>query len=235
MTSWADMMEHIVRYIHQKDKSILSSLAYSQSSTTDLANYISTYPEKLRSAFKVDDDIYFEKGTSTALKISILRRLFALYELDPMDLVFYLRDEESDKVADESRYELRKRYWTYALPIIQKAHSHRGSFSNVTPGTSNWCSGYFGIGGFSISCIANYNEAWVTLWMSSGDTIKNKRGFDILFEHREEIEEQIGTSDLNWDRADEHKSSWITYTLKGVSMAHMLRVLKGPRYRAVHA
>ena len=220
VTSWADMLEHVVKYLHQKDKSILSGIAYSQSSTTDLVSYISTDPDKLRSAIKVDEDIYFEKGSSTALKLSILRRLFALYDLDPMDLVFYLRDAEGDKVADEGRYEIRKRYWTYALPMIQKAHSHRGSFSNVTPGTSNWCSGYFGVGGFSISCVANYNEAWVALWMSSGDAAKNKRGFDILFEHKDEIEEQIGTTDLNWDRANENKASWITYSLKGVSVTN---------------
>ena len=220
VTSWADMLEHMVKYLHQRDKSILSGIAYSQSSTTDLVSYISTDPDKLRSAIKVDEDIYFEKGSSTALKLSILRRLFALYDLDPMDLVFYLRDAESDKVADEGRYEIRKRYWTYALPLIQQAHSHRGSFSNVTPGTSNWCSGYFGVGGFSISCVANYNEAWVALWMSSSDAAKNKRGFDILFEHKDEIEEQMGTSDLNWDRANENKASWITYSLKGVSVTN---------------
>ena len=119
VTSWADMLEHVVKYHHQKDKSVLSGLAYSQSSTTDLVSYISTDPNKLRSAIKVDEDIYFEKGSSTALKLSILRRLFALYDLDPMDLVFYLRDAESDKVADEGRSEIRKRYWTYALPMIQ--------------------------------------------------------------------------------------------------------------------
>ena len=220
VTSWADMLEHVVKYLHQRDKSILSGIAYSQSSTTDLVSYISTDPDKVRSAIKVDEDIYFEKGSSTALKLSILRRLFALYDLDPMDLVFYLRDAESDKVADEGRYEIRKRYWTYALPLIQQAHSHRGSFSNVTPGTSNWCSGYFGVGGFSISCVANYNEAWVALWMSSSDAAKNKRGFDILFEHKDEIEEQMGTSDLNWDRANENKASWITYSLKGVSVTN---------------
>ena len=220
VTSWADMLEHVVKYLHQRDKSILSGIAYSQSSTTDLVSYISTDPDKLRSAIKVDEDIYFEKGSSTALKLSVLRRLFALYDLDPMDLVFYLRDAESDKVADEGRYEIRKRYWTYALPLIQQAHSHRGSFSNVTPGTSNWCSGYFGVGGFSISCVANYNEAWVALWMSSSDAAKNKRGFDILFEHKDEIEEQMGTSDLNWDRANENKASWITYSLKGVSVTN---------------
>lgn len=220
VTSWADMLEHIVKYIHQKDKSVLSSLAYSQSSSTDLVTYISTNPDTLRSAFKVDEDIYFEKGSSTTLKMSILRRLFALYDLDPMDLVFYLRDAESDKAADEGRYELRRRYWTYALPIIQQAHSHRGSFSNVTPGTSNWCSGYFGVGGFSISCIANYNEAWVALWMSNSDAAKNKRGFDLLYAHKDEIEHEIENYDLSWTRAEEHKASWISYTLKGVSITN---------------
>ena len=220
VSSWADMLEHVVKYLHQRDKSVLSGLAYSKSNTTDLASYISTDPNTLRSAIKVDENIYIEKGSSTALKMSILRRLFALYELDPMDLVFYLRDVESDKVADESRYELRKRYWTYALPIIQQAHIQRGSFSNVAPGTSNWCSGYFGVGGFSISCVANYNEAWVALWMSSSDAVKNKKGFDLLYAHKDEIERQIENYDLSWARADENKASWISYTLKGVSITN---------------
>ena len=220
VTSWADMLEHVIKYLHQRDKSVLSGLAYSQSSTTDLITYISTDPEKLRSAIKVDEEIYFEKGTSTSLKLSILRRLFALYEIDPMDLVFYLRDAESDKVSDEGRYELRKRYWTYALPFIQKAHSHRGSFSNVNPVTSNWIAGSFGIGGFSINCIANYDEARIDFWMSSGDVEKNKHGFDLLFAHKDEIEAQLGTTELNWDRANENKASWITYSLKGVSITN---------------
>ncbi len=220
VSSWADMLEHVVKYLHQKDKSVLSSLVYSQSSTTDLTIYVNTDPDKLRSPFKVDENIYFEKGTSTLLKMSILRRLFALYNQDPMDLVFYLRDEESDKAADESRYELRKRYWTYALPIIQEAHSKRGSFSNVTPGTSNWCSGYFGVGGFSISCVANYNEAWVALWMSSSDAAKNKKGFDLIYAHKDEIEHDLENYDLSWTRADEYKASWISYTLKDVSITN---------------
>ena len=232
VTSWADMLERVVKFLHQKDRSVLSGLAYSQSSATDLSSYISTDPKNLRSAIKVDEDIYFEKGTSTLLKMSILRRLFALYGLDPMDLVFFLRDEENDKAADESRYELRKRYWSYALPMIQEAHSHRGSFGNVVPGTSNWCLGYFGIGGFSISCVANYNDAWVALWMSSGDTEKNKKGFDILFAHKDEIERKIGNYELSWARADENKASWISYTIKGISI---LNEEDWPRMAKFHA
>ena len=232
VNSWADMLERVVKLLHLKDRSVLSGLAYSQSSTTDLSTYISTDPKKLRSAIKVDEDIYFEKGSSTALKMSILRRLFALYGLDPMDLVFYLRDAESDKATDNNRYALRKRYWTYALPKIQEAHSHRGSFANVVPGTSNWCSGYFGIGGFSISCVANYNDAWVALWLSSNDTKKNKKAFDLIYAHKDEIENKIGNHELSWARAEENKASWICYTIKGISI---LNEEDWPRMAKFHA
>ena len=56
--------------------------------------------------------------------------------------------------------------------------------------------------------------------MSSGDVEKNKHGFDLLFAHKDEIEAQLGTTELNWDRANENKASWITYSLKGVSITN---------------
>ena len=50
----------------------------------------SSSQSRLRSALKVDEGLYVEKNTSTAYKITILRRLFTLYNVNPMDLVFYL-------------------------------------------------------------------------------------------------------------------------------------------------
>lgn len=219
VTSWADMFEHVVKFLHQKDKSVLSGLAYSSSSSTDLANYVSSTEEGLRSALKIDDHIFIERNTSTALKMSILRRLFALYDADPMDLVFYLKDMENEKAAEAGRYEIRKRYWTYALPIIQKQHAHRGSFTNCSPTTSNTTSGFFGISGFQIICTANYDDAAVHFYMGKGDTAKNKEAYDLLYNHREEIEEQLGIA-LNWDRADNCKASWIGYHLRDVSITN---------------
>ena len=134
--------------------------------------------------------------------MSILRRLFALYDADPMDLVFFLKDEESKKAAEASRYDIRKRYWTYALPIIQKQHAHRGSFSNVSPGTSNTVSGFFGISGFNVSCIANFDQARIDFYMGKSDSAKNKAAFDTLVAHKEEIEQELGVS-LTWERANE--------------------------------
>ena len=73
-------------------------------------------------------------NTSTQSKLSVLSRVFKLYDADPTDLVFYLRDE-NEGVEDEvgTRYDLRRKYWTYALDYIKKAHGEGGSFSNVNP------------------------------------------------------------------------------------------------------
>ena len=217
VASWTDMFEHLVKFLHQKDKSVLSGLAYSTS--TDLANYVSSSEEGLRSALRIDDHVFMERNTSTALKISVLRRLFVLYDADPMDLVFYLKDTESEKAAEASRYEIRKRYWAFALPIIQKQHTHRGTFSNCNPTTSNIESGYFGISGFSISCIANYDLARVDFYMGKSDATQNKAAFDLLRSHKDEIEAKLGIT-LTWERADEYKASWLSYGLRDVSITN---------------
>lgn len=216
--SWTDMFEHVVKFLHQKDKSVLSVLACSTDQVTDLAGYVSGTGSELRSALQIDDTVYFEKNTSTALKLSILRRLFVLYGVDPMELVFYLKDPDSEKAAEASRFDLRRRYWTYALPLIQKQHMHRGSFGNVSPGTSNTVAGFFGISGCSVQCIANYDGARIDFYLGSGDAAWNKASFDLLHSHKDEIEEELGIS-LNWVRADQYKASWISYELKDVSIA----------------
>ncbi len=219
VSSWADMFEHIVKYLHQKDTSVLSELAYSEDSNVDLSNYVSSTEDNLRSPLKIDENLYVERNTSTALKMSVLRRLFALYGADPMDLVFYLKDQESEKAAEAGRFELRQKYWSYALPIIQKQHIHRGTFSNCNPSTSNTESGFFGISGFCISCIANYDSARIDFYMGNSNSAKNKEAFDLLYSHRSEIEEKLGDS-LTWDRADECKASWMCYHLNDVSIAN---------------
>lgn len=100
VNTWANMMEHVIKYLHQKDKSVLAGLAYNVSTYAELSNYVSNDKNKLRSPLKIDNDIYIERNTSTALKISILRRLFILYNADPADLVFYLKDTKRENEGE---------------------------------------------------------------------------------------------------------------------------------------
>ena len=217
VTSWTEMFENMVRFLHRQDKSVLYGLADS-GSTAELSHYVSAKPEELRSALQMDEHLYVEKNTSTAAKLSILCRLFPLYQADAGDLVFFLRDAENDKATQSTRFQTRLAYWTQALPIIQQQNLRWGIFNNVNPGTANTISGYFGIRGFHISCIANYDSAKVLFWLGDTDVAKNKEAFDRLLEHKVEIEQQLGCA-LEWDRSDDSKASSVGYTLPGVSIS----------------
>lgn len=219
VTSWTDMFEHVIKYLHQKDKSVLMTLAYSKKENTDLANYVSNNESNLRSALKIDENLYIEKNTSTALKMSILRRIFTLYKVDPMDLIFYLKDFKIKKLSDANRFDIRRRYWEYALPIIQEKNMYRGTFSGCNPTTSNTESGFFGIRGICISCIANYDNARIDFYLGNGEKKKNKEIFDTLYKYKNEIEIKLGIS-LDWNRADDYKASWISYYLNNVSITN---------------
>lgn len=215
--SWIDMFEHVIKFLHQKDKSVLTSVAHGAGKGADLSPYISHAPENLRTALQIDENLYIEKNTSTALKLTILRRIFSLFGVDPMDLVFYFKDREVSKAGDGDLSELRKEYWTYALPMIQKQNLHRGTFSYSNPTQFNTVAGFFGISGFEVHCVANYDDARVEFYMGSSDVPKNKAAFDTLYTHKDEIEKQLGIS-LTWERADEYKASWISYSLAAVGV-----------------
>ena len=122
------------------------------------------------------------------------------------------------KGVEGGRKELRLRFWEMALPIIKEANNNE-SFSNVNPTTSNMAYGFFGIGGFSVVCTANFDKARVDFFLGKSHKEKNKEAFDILWHHKDMIEDAVGAK-LLWDRADEFKASWISYVLEDVSIAN---------------
>lgn len=95
VSSWSSMFEQVVKFLHEKDKSVLFGLVHAPDEDSALSAILSGTEDGMRVPLKIDDGIYVEKNTSTAYKISLLRRLFARYEMNPEDLVFYLKDVNS--------------------------------------------------------------------------------------------------------------------------------------------
>jgi len=216
VSSWIDMFEQVVRILHEDNPLVLTRLLHGNDDT-GLSVYVSDRKEALRSAIEIEHGIYVEKNTSTDLKLSLLRRLFKLYDAEPADLVFYLEDGDfSDEAFADTRYSLRRRYWAYALPIIKERHGGQ-AFSNVNPTKFNWISGFFGMNGFSINCVANYNEARVEIFLGNSDQVKNKTAFDYLMQNRKVIEQELGIP-LDWQRKDATKGSFIACHMSGVSI-----------------
>lgn len=217
--SWINMLEQILKILHGDDPSVLTKLAYSNDPDDELSVYVSSNPKDLRGTLEIDNGIFVERNTSTNVKISMLRKFFKVYGANPEDLVFYLKDGTEDDQEDEigTRYELRRRYWSFALPLIQQAHGEGKSFSGCVGSKENWLSGWFGLSGFCLNCIANYNEARVELHLGKGDKDANKAAFDYLFMKKAAIEAALGT-EVTWKRNDDGKASQVVISLPGVSI-----------------
>lgn len=215
VTSWADAYQKVLQILFAQDKTILTNLALSQED--GIAIHFSMNPKDYQKCVEVGNGIYVWTNTNTQSKLSVLTRLFKLYDEEPSDLIFYLRDENETN-ADEpgSRYELRRRYWSFALPVIREKNTS-GAFSKVNTSKENWVSGYFGIGGFSINCIANYDRARVELYLGKTNPEENQKAYNGLLAHKEEIEKTLGVS-LFWDGNEENRSRKICHFLPDVGI-----------------
>lgn len=231
--SWTDMYTRILRILHTEDSSVLTGLAYTSDSSIELAIHVSSNPEEFNSKVQIAPNVYVWTGTSTQHKLNTLRRFFVLFGADPADLVFYLKDQEEAKGAGDrpERYEIRKKYWTFALPYIQEKFGEGGTFSNVNPSTSNWISGFFGVGGFNVTCTANFDCARVQFYLGKSNKEKNKEAFDHLHKQRTEIEEKLDVH-LKWVRADDLKASYITHELVGVSVSNETDWIRMAKFHA---
>ena len=105
----------------------------------------------------------------------------------------------------------------YALEIIKETNAESGVFSNCSPVKENWTNGYFGIQGFNLCCVVNFDSARVEVYLGKADNNENKRAFDIIAAHKVEIEEALGVQ-LIWDRGDDKKSSKIYYKIDDVGI-----------------
>ncbi len=230
VTSWVEMYVKVLQMLYMEDKNAITKLAVSTEG--DLATYFSLNSAEFRKSEEIGDGIYVLTNTNTQSKISVLCKIFKLYNAEPSDLIFILRNV-SDEIEKESgtRYEIRRKYWTYALDIIKSAQGENGIFSNVNPSKDNWISGFFGISGFNISCIANYDQARVELYLGKPKKEDNKKIFDQLMQHKTEIENSLKVS-LIWNRGDDIKSSKVVYQINNVSIENETDWLLMARFHA---
>lgn len=215
VVSWVEMYTKVLRALYLEDKTIITKIALS--TDDDLSIHFSTNKRIFKKCDEIGDNVYVQTNTNTQSKLSVLNRLYKLYGMDPTDLVFYLRDSNDKESEKGTRFEIRRRYWGYALKFIKEENFDNKSFDNVNTSKENWINGTFGIGGFAICCIANYDFARVDVYFGKTNANENKIAFDNVMLHKLEIESNLGVN-LEWDRGDDVKRSIISYRLENVSI-----------------
>lgn len=215
VVSWVEMYTKVLKALYLEDKTIITKIALS--TDDDLSIHFSTNKRIFKKCDEIGDNVYVQTNTNTQSKLSVLNRLYKLYGMDPTDLVFYLRDSNDKEDEKGTRFEIRRRYLGYALKFIKEENFDNKSFDNVNTSKENWINGTFGIGGFAICCIANYDFARVDVYFGKTNANENKIAFDNVMLHKLEIESNLGVN-LEWDRGDDVKRSIISYRLENVSI-----------------
>lgn len=215
VVSWVEMYTKVLRALYLEDKTIITKIALS--TDDELSIHFSTNKRIFKKCDEIGDNVYVQTNTNTQSKLSVLNRLYKLYGMNPTDLVFYLRDSNDKEDEKGTRFEIRRKYWEYALKFIKEENFDNKSFDNVNTSKENWINGTFGIGGFAICCIANYDFARVDVYFEKTNANENKIAFDNVMLHKLEIESNFGVN-LEWDRGDDVKRSIISYRLENVSI-----------------
>ena len=213
--SWTEMYTTVLRTLHEKNKAVLNYLADADDAV-EQANHIARSESSFSKSAKIDESLYLWINTSTQYKINLLLKFFALFGEDPENLVFVIKESSAVSEDSDGRSELRRNFWTQAIPPIRDAS---GTFANFNPTTGNTMQGSSGCAGIYYNCIANYDHVRIELYISNSDKTVNKAIFDALKNQRDEVDGEYG-SKLKWERMDDNLASKLYDQLDDISITN---------------
>jgi hypothetical protein len=119
--------------------------------------------------------------------------------------------EQRGREERAERYGIRKKFWQ---GLLVRAAAKTNLHANISPGESNWIGATSGMRGLSFNYVIRQDEGTVELYIDRGaeEAEANKRLFDRLRGHKEEIERAFG-GELSWQRLDDKRGCRIAYTV----------------------
>ena len=124
------------------------------------------------------------------------------------------QDEAQHAEASKMRNDSRRDFW---IQFIEYNKIHNGLFKSSTGTSDTWLGKSIkGLTGANLKvCIYN-NFSRVEIYINTGDKIKNKRIFDEIFNHKDELEAEIG-QEMTWMRMDDKVTCRICITRTDLS------------------
>lgn len=111
------------------------------------------------------------------------------------------------------RGEAYQNFWAGYLQKLKSKEPSITKANKVFP--NNWFNIAAGRSGFAYSCsFASNNQITAQLYIDTGDKEKNKQAYEVLFQQKEAIEQELGIQ-LTWERMDDRKASRISFYTTG--------------------
>lgn len=123
------------------------------------------------------------------------------------------REEIDNRQELETRFTIRRNFWTQFLKESNKRNNY---CMNNSPVEEAWIGTGSGVGGVNINLVVARSYARVEIYINKG-VVQNKEIFDYLYSQKDQIEKDFGYP-LIWERMDEKITSRIKWQLDGVSV-----------------
>ena len=119
--------------------------------------------------------------------------------------------EQRGRQERAERYGIRKKFWQ---GLLTRAASKTSLHANISPGEQHWVGAGSGMRGLGFNYVIRQDEGTTELYIDRGpdEAVANKKIFDWLLKHKDEIEHAFGGS-LSWQRLDEKQGCRIAYTM----------------------
>ena len=180
---------------------------------TEVEESLERMVEWLSDNYDMSINVLILKYTKTKSGDEIIARTTII----PEDVEMEKSQRHQGKIYEE-RHRLRKEFWAGLLEIANKKTN---LFSGISPGIYSWIGTGAGKSGMSYNFVIHNKYARVEIYLDKGkgSTEINKKRFDSLLEHREEIERKFGDK-LEWERLDEDetRASRIAYYFRGFGL-----------------
>lgn len=124
------------------------------------------------------------------------------------------REEIESQEILEGRYVVRLAFWSQ---FLKEASKRDPACSNISPSKDAWIGLGIGVGGVGLNVVVTRSYARTEIYINRGSKAENKRYFDGLLAHKEEIEKEFGAP-LVWERMDDKVTARIKWQLDGVSV-----------------
>jgi len=141
----------------------------------------------------------------------------------PLFTIIARPTEEAKEIGLEKkeyaqRHISRKEFWT---KLLEKANQKTKLHSGVSPGMYSWIGTGAGKAGISYNYGIYNNYGGADIYLDKGKEYAepniNKKRFDELIKHKEEIEKIFGNK-LEWERLDSKRASRIAYRFRGAGL-----------------
>lgn len=198
---FSQMYVYVVKKLYEKNSQLLVSNQEVFKITRNSSDF--------RSPQEIINGWYIESNMDSNYKFSTIKRLLSLFEMEDELYIKY----ESAESETSNRPNMRKKYWSQLLPLIENTDL----FSNVNPSKTSWIGAGAGISGLGFYLVATMKYVRVELGFLTSSKEKNKKYFKKLFNQKDLIESSFGAK-LEWEELPDSKMSRIKYEHNGVNL-----------------